>query len=84
MGVDLVRLFNCSTRDFVRSVVVLSKWFGENACMSDWREALANLPENVSECAACCQYVIPTSLGCFKNILDNDVVNDDDIYLNKI
>jgi len=39
--------------------------------MSDWREALANFAENLSECVACCQYVIPCSLGCCRNILDN-------------
>jgi hypothetical protein len=59
---------------------VLSNWVGINACVSDWREALANFAENLSECAACCQYVIPCSLGCCRNILD---INDD-IYLNKI
>jgi hypothetical protein len=69
--VGLVGLFNCSTRDFVRSVVVLWNWVGTNAWMSDWREALANFAENLSECDACCQYVIPCSLGCCRNILDN-------------
>ncbi len=60
---------NCSTSDLVSSLVVLSNWVGINACVSDWREALANFAENLSECTACWQYVIPCSLGCFKNIL---------------
>ena len=42
---------------------------GMNACVSDWREAFANLAENASECVACWAYVIPFSLGCCINSL---------------
>jgi len=61
------------------SVVVLWNWFGTNAWMNDLRDAFANFEENLSECLACCAYVIPCSLGCFKNVFE---INFDNIYFN--
>lgn len=47
---------------------------GTIACVNDWREALANLAENLRECTACCKYVICCSLGCCKNKRLNGIV----------